>query len=376
MKIAIFSDTFEKGYGGVTVYARENAFFMLKNHHDVKVFTWNTKNLTNEEKKICRLFPCINIVKSARGKAGFAPIKILEEVKRFRPNVIHNHSLFTMGIHAIFCAKMLNIPLIHHFHTYLEEHYHYIPLLKNFPQFTKYLIRKETTHFFNTANLVIAPTKIIKNYLVSIGIKKHIEILPFGIDTSLFVPSDKKEKKFTLLYVGRLLKEKKVDLIIKSFALFSKHKNDVQLKIVGRGTEEKNLKILAKKMNVLEKITFIPWLEREKLPHIYNSSHVFIILSNIETFGIVVLEAMASGLPVIAADNLALSEHVKNGYNGYLTDVDDISKIADKMEVIYKNARLREFLSLNSRKYALNFDIKKIFKKLEYIYKSIDKYKL
>ena len=369
MKIALFTDTFEDGYGGVTVYVRNLASYLQNQGHYVKVFVWESEHLTEEDRKICVTFPSINVVKSVRGKAGFSALKILKRVKEFAPDVIHNHSQYTMGLQAIIVSKKMDIPIINHYHMYLEGGINHFPyILQKTPKITDVMIKKESKVFFTQSDLVIVPTKIMKNHLQEIGVENDIVNIPFGIDLNIFKEEKKyRPEKFTLLYAGRLNVEKNIKDLIYIFARFAKDK-DVILKIVGEGVEKEKLKTLSRELEIEEKIQFLGWIKRENLSKEYNSANIFVILSEMETFGIVILEAMACGLPIIGANAFAIPELVKDKENGFLVDRSDREYILDKLEYIYRNKDIEMKFSHNSILIAEQFEEKRVFRKLEELY--------
>ncbi|OQY10624.1 MAG: hypothetical protein B6I28_00685 [Fusobacteriia bacterium 4572_132] len=373
MKIALFSDTITEGYGGVTVYVRNLALFLHEQGNDVKIFVWNSKEIKEEEKKFCARFPSFNIIKKVNGKAGFSPIKMINRIRKFNPDIIHNHSQFTMGVHAIFISKLLNVPLLNHYHTYLEQQLNYFPkALRKTKKITIPMIRGWTTKFFDSSDIVIVPTEIIKKYLLEIGVRKRIEVLPFGINLDKFKFAKTENSKFTLLHVGRLTKEKKVEELLYSFEKFSKDKK-VTLLIIGDGPEKERLIDLVNELKIDDKVLFKGWISGEKLPQLYNSADVFITLSEMETFGIVVLEAMACGLPVIGANALAIPELVKQGKNGFLVDSKNRIDVANKINILYEDKELRKKMAEESLKYSKEYSKKKVFNKLEKIYASLIK---
>ena len=372
MKIALFTDTYEGELGGATVYIKTLDSYLRKNGYNVKVFTWNSKNLTKEDRKKCITFPSIDIIKGVKGKAGFSPFQLFKELKEFSPDVIHNHSQYTMGIHAINISKKLKIPLIQHYHSYIKDFLHYLPKVINAPLKKTNIVDNLSAYFFNKSDVVIAPSKAIEKYLCKIGVKSKIKVIPFGINLENFYLNKmhKKNKNvFTLIYCGRLSKEKSVNKIINSFAIFAKEKN-VKCLIIGDGEEKKSLEKLVKKLNMQEKIIFRGWIKRKKIVNEYLKADLFITLSEMETFGITILEALACGLPVIGTRALAIPELVKDGSNGYLVCGDNTEEIVDKINFIYKNKKTRNEFSKNAVLFAKQFDENIVFKKLELIYKS------
>lgn len=357
MKIALFSDTYEEGYGGVTVYVRELSRFLINQGHTVKVFVWESDKLTDEDRKICETFPGMKVVKEVRGKIGIAPASMLLKAKKFAPGIIHNHSQYTMGWHAVAISKILKIPLIHHHHTYLEKMTHYLPaILKKPESLAHHSMKAYTKLFFNSGNMVITPTQVMKNYLKSVGVRKTIKVVPFGIDLARFnKKSVEKDGDFTFLYVGRFNEEKNIDLLLKYFKDFSYGK-DVKLKLIGSGPEEEKIKEFITENNLKNKIEILRWKRREELPFYYSAADCFITLSDSETFGIVILEAMACGLPIIGANATSIPELIQDKINGFLVDIEDESSVLDKMTLLYKDQNLQRTFSENSIKIARTFD--------------------
>ena len=370
MRIALFSDTFEKGYGGVTVYVRDLAKYLRKQKYDVKVFVWESENLTSKERETCVTFPAIDMIKTIKGKAGLCPLRLIKEIRKFNPDVIHNHSMFTMGLHAVLAAKKLKIPLINHYHTYLEQYLNHLPsVLKASEKIATYAIRKNTKFFFGSSNLIITPSQVMKKYLEKIGVKKKIKVVPFGIDLKKFSAA-KEHQKFTVLHVGRLSKEKNICDIFPLFAEFAKRKN-VVLKIVGEGCEQENLKKVVKQLRLTRKVKFLNWVSRNKLPRIYNSADVFITLSESETFGIVILEAMACGLPIIGIRATAVPELVTDKKNGFLINKNNKKHIVKKLNELFYDKNLRKKMAVNSLLFAQKYEENKVFRELERIYQEI-----
>jgi 1,2-diacylglycerol 3-alpha-glucosyltransferase len=368
MKIALFTDTFEEGYGGITVYVRTLTDFLINQGHEVKVFVWESDNLTSEDYAKCYTFRSFDVVNKVRGKAGFAPIKMLFIVKKFNPDIMHNHSQYTMGLHAILISKTLKIPLINHYHMYLEKTIDYFPkIFQKTKNFTSYAISTNTKISFNSADLVITPSQVMKDYLLMIGVLSSIEVIPFGINLSQFNLKRQNNDIFTFIHVGRLNSEKNIVRLVEIFYEFSIDKN-VKLKIIGDGPEKNKITSFIEKNRVHDKIELYNWMKRENLPIEYVNSDCFITLSDSETFGIVILEAMASGLPIIGANEAAIPNLIKNDYNGFLVDIHDKNEIINCMNILYKNEELKKAFSNNSKNMAKKYEERKVFKQLEQLY--------
>lgn len=182
--------------------------------------------------------------------------------------------------------------------------------------------------------------------------------IPFGVDIKKFKPlKEKKQKKinkYKLLFVGGLDKAhyfKGIDILLK--ALSKIKKIDWELNIVGEGDLMKKYKNLSSELNIKKQINFLGKLDDEKLVEIYQSSHLFILpsINKGEAFGLVLLEAMASGCPVIATNLPGVRKVFKNGKQGMLVEPKNIQDLKEKISIILKNEKLRKAMSKNARQW-------------------------
>jgi 1,2-diacylglycerol 3-alpha-glucosyltransferase len=221
-------------------------------------------------------------------------------------DVLHAHSPFVTGWMSVRYARRLRVPLVYTYHTRLEEYVHYLPFD---PKATRFAASTLTRSFANLADAVIVPTPAMRQRLAEIGVTAHIEVVPSGIDLEHFSSGRRRadlrqslgtqpEEKL-LLFVGRLGREKNVELLLDALTMT---KVSARLVIAGDGPERDALEVRAKALKLGERVRFLGEVGRDELPDLYASVDAFVFPSVTETQGLVLVEAMAAGTAVIAAD--------------------------------------------------------------------------
>ncbi len=223
-----------------------------------------------------------------------------------RLHVLHAHSPFVTGWMAVRYARRLQIPLVYTYHTRLEEYAHYVPFE---PNATRRAASTLTRSFANLADAVIVPTPAMRERLLELEVTAPIEIIPSGIDLQLFGAGTRsaeirasagvREGERMLLFVSRLAREKNVELLIEALALCSQ---PLRLVIAGDGPERQALEQLAARLGVADRVNFLGAVERDRLPDLYASADAFVFASVTETQGLVLAEALAAGVLVLAAE--------------------------------------------------------------------------
>lgn len=305
--------------------------------------------------------------------------RLLKIINGFKPDIIHVQDHFPISKAVVALNKDLKIPLIatNHFmpvnFTIFFQREEWKRRLENF-------LWREFSKVFNHADLVTTPSeagiRIIRPIL-----QPHVEAIAIssGIDREKFNPGGDsrhvREKysipgKQVLLYAGRLDPEKHVEEILQAVAIAVK-KIDFCLVIVGKGTSRKHLEQLAGDLGIGENVIFTGFVPEEDLPYFYKLSRCFIIASIGELLSLVTLQAMASGLPVIAVNAGSLGELVRNGVNGYLYDEGDIPAIVRGIVNIFTNDGLHREMSEKSLEFVQRHDIHEIVGSFENLYQKI-----
>ncbi len=305
----------------------------------------------------------------------------INEIRKFKPDVIHLHTPFGVGWEAVLSGKIFGIPIVGTHHTFFDHYLKYV-----FLDFEK--IKKFTWHctmaFYNRADLIVSPSKALLEGLKIGKLKSPAEVVPNFIDTEFFCPAkndtEKKRLKeklkireILLVYMGRVGYEKSIDQVIRAMAVASKKYPDIKLMIVGDGPDKKNLEELAEKLGIKNKTTFYGFARGKELLEILQAGDIFITASKSENMPLSVMEAMAAGLPVIGVDSLGVPEIVKNEKNGFIVAPDMFEEMAKKIVELAENDKLRNKFSLASRELALEYSEEKIIGLLEETYKKLIK---
>lgn len=371
MKIAFFSDTYFPQINGVSRSIYNSSKELIKREHEVALFTYsgadNLEGISIYRYKIKKFFRYNDYALVIPNKRD-----IYKKLKEFNPDVIHIHTPTPMGYVALKYGRKNKIPIVSTYHTYLPGFLKYFPLpLIDKSKFVKKLTWILTMWFYNKCNFVIAPSKIIINELINKGLKVKNDVVSNGVDLKKFyvkkVPS---KYKCNFIHVGRIGYEKNIDILLKAFSLVDKKTNFF---IVGDGPDVENLKKLSHALGVGERVKFIGPKTGVELLNYYNGGEVFVTASTIETEGIVLLEAMACGKPIIGVNKLAIPLLVNNRRNGYITEPGDYKDFARYMSILYKNKKLRNKLGKNSLKDVKNYSVGKSVEKLIKIYSNLKK---
>ncbi len=224
---------------------------------------------------------------------------------------------------------------------------------------------------------IIAPSYFTKKQIIETFKipSEKIEVIHEGVDTSKFNPNnkpifrDKFKSQHVILFVGALVKTKNVDKLIRVFNYVQK-RIDASLVIVGEGPEKSNLMKIVKELNLTNKVFFEGFVKDEDLPYYYSSCDIFASCSIIEGFGLIFLEAMASGKPVVAFNIASIPEVVGNG--GIIIKNFDLKEMAEKIIELLSNKEVYEEYSRKAREIAINHDWNIIAKKyLNFFEKSL-----
>ncbi len=301
---------------------------------------------------------------------GFPTIWKTLHTNRF--DIIHIQEPGSIGITALIIAKMMHIPTVGAQHTMPQQVATFFGPFFKIGMLVAIGITRAVYNFYDS---VMTPTETMVKYLRSEGIHVPVYAISNGIDTNTFFPKppDKNAKKTYSLpshkilfaYLGRIDKDKHIDIAIRAM---TKTGPNIHLVIAGFGKEQSVLVKLAKQLGVEEKVTFIGKLTEAEMIQVYRSVDCFVIPSPVESQSIVTLQALAIGLPVIAANAGALPELVHDNENGFLIKADDVNGFAQKMDLMAKDEKLRKKFGEESRKISLNHHKPTVLHKLEEIY--------
>lgn len=245
-------------------------------------------------------------------------------IDAFAADIVHAHHPFLLGDTALRIAASKNVPVIFTHHTRYEDYTHYVPFSSD--ALREFAINL-STQFANLCDGVIAPSESIAHLIKSRGVESPIRVVPTGIDVEAFQKGNRDRFRqkhrlandhFVIGHVGRLAPEKNLEYLGEAVALFLKDAPQARFVVVGGGPSEDALKQTVEKHGVSDQLILAGKLTGSTLCAAYRGMDVFAFASKSETQGMVVAEAMAAGLPVVALDATGVREVVRHNKNGYL----------------------------------------------------------
>jgi D-inositol-3-phosphate glycosyltransferase len=382
--------------GGMNVYVRELSRELGKRGHRVDVFT----RFQDEDTPQVEVFgENVRVVHLDAGpRASYDKNKLplhvdefVEQIEEYARqegityDVVHSH-YWVSGLVAHELKKRWGVPFVQMFHTLGE--------LKN--SVAKTVGDKEVTarimgegQVMRWADRLVAATPLEKEHMVCLygAEPSKIKVIPAGVDTSLFYPRDREAVRELLglpgldtpilLFVGRIERLKGIDTLLESVAVVSRYCSgrDLKVLIVGGGgqTEAENAELhrvveLHKDLNLEDQVEFVGSKPQEMLPLYYSAADVTIMPSHYESFGLVAVESMASGTPVIASNVGGLQFTVVDGETGYLVEQENHFQLAERVHTLLKNPELREKMGEAAVVHAQQFSWEKIASQVEELY--------
>lgn len=372
MKVALFTDTYDEINGVSNTFHRLIEYAKRKNKK-IEIFTFGEKDSIeriNKDIKIHRYkirIP-IKIYSDLSVDLNVLNSKLINYFKKNKFELIHTATPGNMGINALYVAKRFKIPLIGSYHTELPR---YVKVRvdkivkkikwpdKKAAKNLESMIWEFLKIYYKDCKVILAPSEDTKKVLEK-KFNKKIKIFSRGIDCEEFNPKKKNKyfkkwyeiKDVAVLYVGRVSIEKNLDALEKCF----RDIKNANLVVVGDGPYRKEME------NKLKNAEFLGFQGGERLRMIYASCDFFVFPSKTDTFGNVVLEAMASSLPVVVSNVGGPKELVKNGESGFICK--NLEEFKNKIHLLIKDKKLREKIGKNARKEALKRSWDNVFGKL------------
>ena len=283
-------------------------------------------------------------------------------VKKYQIDLIFCQWTIPSGFIGLLIKKITKKPVI----VSAQGAEFYLPKNKIFSYFLRYVLRN--------IDLLIPVShhmkKLASNYSKKI---KCIKVLPNAVDTEKFKPITNKEFTFSgiepkyqkILTVRRLVQEKRVDLLIKSFHKLLNYNTNLQLIIAGDGPEKESLINLTKKLNILKKVLFLGFISHDKLNSLYNIADVYVLTSEQEGLSLSLLEALATTVPVISTNIVGNPEVIIHKETGLLFEPGNVDQLVINLKFVLDNPDKAKIIGNSARKYIIsNYSTPKIMRKL------------
>jgi 1,2-diacylglycerol 3-alpha-glucosyltransferase len=345
LRIGVFTDSYLPYTSGVVRSIQTFTEKLEEMGHEVFIFAPSYRNCPGER----NIFRFASIPSPTNRDFSLAvpfSLRLRPAIEKMHLDIIHVHSPFLLGRLGARHSRRIGVPLIFTFHTLYDQYVHYVPFAQSFSRELAQYISKD---FCNQCDMVLVPTRVIGDYLREIGVQTAVRCVPTGVKIEQFSSGDSRwlRQKYgippgdrVLIFVGRLGQEKNLDFLLDCFSRLIKLYPDTWLVLVGGGPEEEHLKKTACEMGVGERIVFTGTLSPEEVVHCYSGSDLFVFSSVTETQGIVITEAKAAGLPVVAVSAFGVAEMVEEGRDGFLT-LPDRDSFVEKVALLLGNETLR-----------------------------------
>ncbi|MCL5428059.1 MAG: glycosyltransferase [Candidatus Marsarchaeota archaeon] len=377
LNIAFYTDTYEPAVDGVVTSINGFRKQLERRGHKVYIFASTRFGRRTSRDERVFLYPGVGFRPYPQYSVALFPYYSIMKLNSVGTDIIHSHTPFTMGLSGLINAKLSRLPIVGSFHTLVDNKAvvnDYYPNNKQLKKLTTRGMQTYVSFFYKRCNATVAPSETVARMLVKRGIE-GVSVVPNMVDRKTFNRKVSgaafrerlgiRDSERVVLYVGRLSYEKKLEVMLRSARML--RGKGIRFVIGGTGPAEARYRAMARRLG-LNNTIFTGFVAQEDLPAAYASCDAFCMPSTFETQGIVALEAMASGKPVIGADYLALKDLIKNGINGEKFRAGDYAQCSRKIEKVLNNAGAYKHGAVET---AEMFSPEKVTDKLIDVYRSV-----
>lgn len=360
MKILFISDVYFPRVNGVSTSIRTFVYQLQELGHEVHLVAPDYGVATEDEAWIRRI-PSRRIYFDPEDrlmKYGFA-LDQLMQLRSEQYDLVHIHTPFVAHYLGQKLAHLLDIPCVETYHTFFEDYLqHYLPWVPR--GMARGIARFVSRRQCNGVDAIIAPSKPMLDVLRHYGVEARAEVIPTGLQAQSFADANGRafREKFRIapdrpvaLYVGRVAFEKNIDFLLRMAVELRAMEPEILLIIAGEGPAEQSLHQLAAQLDLQQNILFIGYLDRNtELNACYKAADVFVFSSKSETQGLVLIEAMAQGTPVVAIAELGTKSILIEGEGALIAPEDEVV-FAEKVYRLLQDRKLRQQLSTKALAY-------------------------
>lgn len=375
LSIAFFTDTYKPTINGVVTAVDLFATELRQLGHRVFIFgPRHPKQPREKDYYGLRSFP---LPAAPDFRVGIPlSVKVIKQVPDLPIDIVHNHTPGPMGLLGLSLSQAKKVPLVQTYHSLISDYAKfYVPKvlygIRRFIDWWQYFT-------YNRCDAITAPTPYIKQYLVQVGIKKQVTVLPTGLNLVEFsqpdmgsirnfkLPDDKK----IVACVSRMNKEKNLMFLVEMFSVLLERNPDTCLLMIGGGPFQKKLERKAAELNIQSSILFTGMCTRTQIAALLKKVDVFTYACRTDTQGIVIMEALAAGKPLVLVDEKVFEPFVDQGCNGYLLGEDHLL-FAKVINNIITDPTLQKNMEQHSLLLSQKYSIQKMTAKLVSIYRDI-----
>jgi glycosyltransferase involved in cell wall biosynthesis len=377
MNILMFTNTFIPHVGGVAHSVAWLAADLRSQGHSVLVIAPEYADAMKDEPDVLR----VPAVQHFRGSEFSLPIPFMRSLDAaldaFAPDIVHSHHPFLLGGSALRAAASRGIPIVYTCHTRYDLYEHYI--VSDVPALQR-LALSLTVGYCNLCSAVIAPSRSTGLHLAEHGVERPVSVIPTGIDLAFFAKGTAGRARavaripdgaFVVGHVGRLATEKNLAFLSEAVSRFLVTRNDAHFLVAGQGEMMPAIQERFDRAGVADRLHLVGMVEGNRLADTYAAMDVFAFSSLSETQGLVLAEAMAAGVPVVALDAAGAREIVNDGMNGRLLNTDATPReFAEALDWIGSGLRARR-LRVAARLSAVPFSRERTTRSTAMLYMSL-----
>ncbi len=380
MKIAMFTNAYLPMVGGVAKSVDRFSSLMRQAGHEVRIVAPEYDQTCGPEKEqhVFRAAATQNFNGSDFSFVLPSGLALADWLDQFGPEVVHSHHPFLLGNSAVRYVKPRNLPLVFTHHTMYEHYTHYVPVEMDA---MKQYILQLATGYANFCDAVIAPSQSTAEILRARGVESPIHVAPTGVDIQQYAQADARrgrqthdipDQAFLLGTVGRMAPEKNLAFLARALSAAMQTDRRLWFLAVGSGPATEEMQEIFRDAGVDDRVRFAGVLKGQELRDAYHAMDLFTFASRTETQGMVLVEALAAGCPLLALDAPGAREVVQDGRNGRLLEQEDPDAYADAAaEIAGMSDEDYQKMCRRARESANGFDTQACVEKVLSIYQEL-----
>jgi 1,2-diacylglycerol 3-alpha-glucosyltransferase len=301
------------------------------------------------------------------------------QLERLEPDLVHIQTPFVAHYQGTALARALRVPVIETYHTYFEEYlHHYVPLMPR--AVMRFVARRFTVSQCNVLDALVVPSRAMEQALLDYGVECPMHIIPTGMEMERFAGGDGQRFRAqlgiapgqpVLVHVGRIAHEKNIEFLFRMFALVVRSKPGAVFVVAGEGPALASCKAYVRSLGLTQHVRFVGYLSREReLLDCYRAGDLFVFSSRTETQGLVLLESMALGVPVVSTARMGTADIVTPQRGAQLAP-DDEGEFASIVSRLLEDAPRRAAMSAEARAYAATWSASAMAGRLADLYSAV-----
>ncbi len=361
MRIAVFSDCYFPTINGVVTSIKLQLEALRELGHEVDLYCPRYEKPFTDDEHTWRLSAAPFPFHKAEQVTFPWPPSVVRRFWTEEYDVFHIQTPFSLGMMGLAAAWWRKIPRVFHHHTLWEEYVDYLPIPSQATRVASIATCRWLAH---RCQGVISPSHQVKERFANQGVECPIDVIPTGIRGADFQNGTARDEfvegEEVCLYMGRLAHEKSLDVLIRVFQQIHEKRPTTRLWLVGDGPARKDLEQQIAEAGLTAATRFFGFVDRSTLKDFVASARLFLFTSLTETQGLVLLEAQAGGLPVVAVRASGVDEAVDPGVTGFMVEPGEEAEMAQSALNILEDVRLYSAFSEAAKKWSSDFSMEKM----------------